>query len=129
MTPVRETHIIQFYRDMAAMLVALYASFPRPVSLWVIDFTGETELDDFGMHSDRHLRALGCMQWLQEEGWIRFHDRERELGINQAVLTGKAFARLSGLQHQQTYSPASMLRIAVNSGDTASLIELCEQLL
>lgn len=84
----------EYFIDQSAMLCQLWQAFPQPCSLWVVDFTDDLELDEFGLHSPRHLRCLGCMQWLASEGWIRYQDQERELGVNQVVLTQKALLSL-----------------------------------
>ncbi len=89
MTPIQA-----FFYDQSAILHRLWQSFPRPCSLWVVDFVGQLELDEYGLQADRHLRCLACMQWLAAEGWIRFHDIERELGVNQAVLSQQALQAL-----------------------------------
>lgn len=88
-------HIDDFCQDTARILLQLYASFPRPSAVYVEDICGPDEIDDVGLHSKRHMAGLGAMLWLGEEGWLRYESTIFQEGIEQAVLTGKAFLRLT----------------------------------
>ena len=90
-----DIHIDEFYRDCASALVQLYGCFPRLTSLYVADLTGELEVDDFGIPGQRHQACFDTLLWLAAEGYIRYHDRVRQDGLDQVVLTEKSFLRLS----------------------------------
>lgn len=126
MTP---DHIDTFYEDCARILVAMYQSFPRTSDLWVVDLIGEDTFDEFGMHSDRHMRCLGAMQWLAEEGLLRFNQLERHDGVSLCVLTAKGFQLLTGLAGNALAPPAVTLRFALNAGDSAAVCEVVSKLL
>ncbi len=89
-----DVHIDDFYHDVAATLLSLYQQFPRKVSLYVEDISGPDDVDEFGLHSPRHLSCIGALLWLKDEGFIRFDDLVREEAIEAATLTSKAFVRL-----------------------------------
>ncbi|HLV77462.1 MAG TPA: hypothetical protein VKY53_06005 [Marinobacter sp.] len=90
-----DLHIEDFYKDVAVILVQLYTVFPRRTNLFVEDIAGPDAPDEFGLHSKRHMACFGTLVWLQEEGWLRYVDTIRQEALDQAVLTHKAFVRLS----------------------------------
>lgn len=90
-----DLHIDDFFKDVAKILTQLYLSFPRKTTLYVEDLVGPDQVDDFGMHSDRHLACLGAMLWLAEEDYLRYDDTIRQEAVDQAVLTGRAFNLLN----------------------------------
>ncbi len=90
-----DIHIDDFFKDVAKVLSHLYLSFPRKSTLYVEDLVGPDQIDEFGIHSDRHLACLGAMLWLAEEDYLRFDDTVRQEAIDQAVLTGRAFNLLN----------------------------------
>jgi hypothetical protein len=98
-----EIHVEEFYKDVAIALVQLYGAFPRRVNLFIEDIAGPDAPDEFGLHSKRHMACFGALLWLEEEGLIRYIDTIRQEALDQAVLTRKAFIRLS------TPAPASVL--------------------
>ena len=71
--------------------------FPRLQTLYVEDISGPDEMDEFGLHSDRHLAALGAIQWLKDEGYIRFSSFDRQESVDDFALTAKAFNKLMAL--------------------------------
>ena len=89
-----DVHIDDFYMDCAAALLTGMRAFPRQQTLFVEDISGPDDVDEFGLHSPRHSAALGTLQWLQEEGFIRFSSMDRQESVDDFVLTGKAFSRL-----------------------------------
>ncbi|WP_430462217.1 hypothetical protein ACQUQU_05330 [Thalassolituus sp. LLYu03] len=89
-----DVHIDDFYMDCAATLLMGFRAFPRLQQLFIEDISGPDTVDEFGLHSDRHLAALGTLQWLQEEGYIRFSSMNRQESVDDFVLTSKAFTRL-----------------------------------
>lgn len=90
-----DIHIEEFYRDSAIALVQLYSVFPRRINLFVEDIAGPDEPDEFGLHSPRHMACFGALLWLEEEGLLRYVDTIRQDALDQAVLTRRAFIRLS----------------------------------
>lgn len=104
-----DIHIEEFYRDAAIALVQLYGVFPRRINLFVEDIAGPDDPDDFGLHSPRHQACFGALLWLQEEGLLRYIDTIRQEALDQAVLTQRAFVRLS------VPAPAAVIReLALN---------------
>jgi hypothetical protein len=92
---VADIHIEDFYKDTAVALVQLYGAFPRRVNLFAEDIAGPDEPDEFGLHSNRHMACFGALLWLAEEGFMRHVDIIRQEALDQAVLTHRAFVRLS----------------------------------
>ncbi|MGO1500538.1 MAG: hypothetical protein ACTHWH_04550 [Marinobacter sp.] len=90
-----DIHVEEFYKDAAVALAQLYSAFPRRVNLFVEDIAGPDETDEFGLHSKRHMACFGALLWLAEEGFLRYVDTIRQDALDQAVLTKKAFSRLS----------------------------------
>ncbi|WP_297793586.1 hypothetical protein [uncultured Marinobacter sp.] len=109
-----DIHIEEFYKDTAIALVQLYGAFPRRTNLFVEDIAGPDEPDEFGLHSKRHMACFGALLWLEEEGLLRYVDTIRQEALDQAVLTQKAFVRLSApastelLNNLQVQPPAEM---------------------
>ncbi|PXX90868.1 hypothetical protein DIT71_10065 [Marinobacter vulgaris] len=136
-----DIHIEEFYKDAAIALVQLYNAFPRRVNLFVEDIAGPDEPDDFGLHSKRHMACFGTLLWLAEEDLLRYVDTIRQEALDQAVLTRRAFVRMSSpaspdlqdkaLPHNaQDLPPAlredfsthiHMLRTALRSGSSAKI--------
>ena len=48
-----DIHIDDFYRDVAAIFLRLYALFPRKSTLFVEDISGPDQPDEFGLHHPR----------------------------------------------------------------------------
>jgi len=90
-----DLHIDDFHKDVAGGLLMLYQAFPRKTTLYVEDLIGHEEPDEFGLPSKRHQGCLGALLWLAEEGYIRYESTIQFQAIDQAVLTEKAFMRLS----------------------------------
>ncbi|WP_312246521.1 hypothetical protein [Stutzerimonas nitrititolerans] len=91
-----DLQIEDFYKDVAGGLLMLYQAFPRKTALYVEDLIGHEEPDEFGLPSKRHQGCLGALLWLAEEGYVRFESTIQFQAIDQAVLTEKAFLRLTG---------------------------------
>lgn len=94
MVQLNDLHIEDFYKDTAIILARLYSIFPRKAAVYVEDISGPDTVDEFGLHSDRHLACLSTLIWLSEEGYIRFDDTIRQEAIDQATLTHKGFTKL-----------------------------------
>ncbi len=91
-----DLQIEDFYKDVAGGLLMLYQAFPRKTALYVEDLIGHEEPDEFGLPSKRHQGCLGALLWLADEGYVRFESTIQFQAIDQAVLTEKAFLRLTG---------------------------------
>ena len=90
-----DLQIDDFHKDVAAGLLMLYQAFPRKIALYIEDLVGREEPDEFGLPSKRHQGCLAALLWLAEEGYIRFESTIQFQAIDQAVLTEKAFLRLT----------------------------------
>lgn len=137
-------HIDDFCQDTARILLQLYASFPRPSAVYVEDICGPDEIDDVGLHSKRHLAGLGAMVWLADEGWLRYESTIFQEGIEQAVLSSRAFLLLTapsellpappeedlpGSVQQERLSLAEQLAAALRDGDSPTIKTLVRHLL
>lgn len=96
-----DLHIDDFCHDVARILLDLHAVFPRKHAIYVEDISGPDEADEVGLHSKRYESCLGAMVWLAEEHYIRFDSLIYRQGIDQAVLTHKAFVLLAGISDLQ----------------------------
>lgn len=109
-----DLQIDDFHHDAAAGLARLYQAFPRKVALYIEDLIGREEPDEFGLPSTRHQSCLSALLWLADEGYIRYDALIRFEALDQAVLTEKAFVRLSlvlsPLDSSLTDLPASIRR-------------------
>lgn len=90
-----DINVDDFCKDAARALLILYRTFPRPHTLFVEDLCGPDRVDEFGMHSDRHVACFSTLLWLAEESFLRYVDTIRQEAVDQAVLTGRAFVLLS----------------------------------
>ncbi len=89
-----DINIDDFYHDIAATLITLYQQFPRKVSLYVEDISGPDAIDEFGLHSNRHLSCIGALMWLHDEGYIRYSDVVHQESVEDCTLTQKVFSKL-----------------------------------
>ena len=90
-----DIHIQDFYRDIGLVLSKLFATFPRKVTLYVEDISGPDQVDEYGLHSERHLSSLSAMIWLKDQGYIDYESLVRQEAIDFAVLTEKSFLLLT----------------------------------
>lgn len=137
-----DLQIDDFYRNAAAGLLTLYQAFPRKVALYVENIIGHQEPDEFGLPSKRHQGCLGALIWLAEEGYLRFESTIHFQALDQAVLSEKAFLRLTGTIRDAIAGPDSLppsvrrvqsslahqLREALREGDSERLAQLTRQL-
>ncbi|MEM7220522.1 MAG: hypothetical protein AAF515_19330 [Pseudomonadota bacterium] len=84
-----------FFGDAARALLLLVSAFPRPVILQVDDIYRVEETDEFGMHSERYLACFAALQWLAEEGYLRYEETIRSEAIDQARLSARCFVLLT----------------------------------
>ncbi|WP_243748534.1 hypothetical protein [Pseudomaricurvus alcaniphilus] len=128
------------------MLVWLYRSFPRKSMLLVEDISGPDTPDEYGLHSQRHQSCFGAALWLAESGYIRYQDCIRQEGLDQVILTHKAFTLLSARAtfiSEDAFSDRSLptsvqenqqtnihqLRQALNSGASQQIRQVMQHLL
>jgi hypothetical protein len=139
-----DLHIDDFYKDAAQVLLVLYRHFPRPYTLYVEDLIGLDQVDEYGLHSDRHMGCFGAMIWLRDAGLLRFIDVINNDAIDQAVLTHKALTLLTSHSEVVTSpipddAPPSVLdehssnihqlRMAIRSGASFSVRRIMQHLL
>ena len=93
--PSMDLQIDDFHKDAAGGLLLLYQAFPRKTALYVEDLIGREPPDEFGLPSKRHQSCLGALLWLAEEGYLRFANTIHYEALDQAVLSEKAFLRLT----------------------------------
>ena len=118
-----DVHIDDFYMDVAATLLSGFRYFPRTQTLFIEDISGPDNMDEFGLHSPRHLAALGTLQWLQEEGYIRFSNLSRQESVDDFVLTSKAFTRMIAMADPQSLKGN---RIGETDADNTPVFQLLE---
>ncbi len=92
---VADINIENFYTHIAKILSILYAAFPSKTAIYVDDVAGIDDPDEYGLHSPHYTAGFFAMLWLADEDYIRFADTIRQDGIDQAVLTHKAFLKLT----------------------------------
>lgn len=69
---VSDLHIDDFCKDTARILLTLYKRFPLKTTIYVEDFAGSDEPDEFGLHSPRFDAGFSALIWLQEQDYISF---------------------------------------------------------
>lgn len=89
-----DVHIDDFFKDCSTILLIGFRRFPRSQTLFVEDISGPDNMDEFGLHSNRHLAALGALEWLREEGYVRYSTMDRQLSVDEFVLSAKALSCL-----------------------------------
>ena len=141
-----DIHIDDFYKDAGKILVQLYRSFPRKDLLLVEDICGPDTPDEYGLHSERHQSCFGAAIWLSESGYLDYGETIRQEGMDQVILTHKAFTLLSGratFVSEQEFSgsdlPSSVienqqsnihqLREAIKSGSSNRIRQTVQHLL
>ena len=90
-----DINIENFYQHIAKILSILYAAFPSKSPLYVDDIAGVDNPDEYGLHSPHYTAGFFAMLWLADEQYIRYVDTIRQDGVDQAVLTHKAFLKLT----------------------------------
>ena len=90
-----DINIENFYKHIARILSILYEAFPSKSPLYVDDVAGVDDPDEYGLHSPDYTAGFFAMLWLADEQYIRHMDTIRQDGVDQAVLTHKAFLKLT----------------------------------
>lgn len=123
-----DVHIDDFFKDCAVILLHGFKYFPAKQILYVEDICGPDEADEFGLHSPRHLAAFGAIIWLEEEGFIRFSEIDRQESVDEFVLASKAFTRLLNADKEDpTTSLAQKLEFARLQGNSIQLAKLIRE--
>ena len=126
-----DINIENFYKHIARILSILYATFPSKTPLYVDDVAGVDAPDEYGLHSPDYTAGFFAMLWLADEQYIRYMDTIRQDGVDQAVLTHKAFLKLTQVSepiYQATIGQAEEADLIsvpqkVDPGSSPSVIE------
>jgi hypothetical protein len=119
-----DVHIDDFFSDTAVILLSGLQNFPAPQILFIEDMCGPDDTDEFGLHSPRHLAALGAIQWLRDEGYVRFGVIDRQESVDDFVLTSKSFSRLIKVLRDSGEPVFLELTNARKEGDSIRLRQL-----
>jgi hypothetical protein len=119
-----DVHIDDFFSDTAVILLSGLQNFPAPQILFIEDICGPDDTDEFGLHSPRHLAALGAIQWLRDEGYVRFGVIDRQESVDDFVLTSKSFSRLIKVLRDSGEPVFLELTNARKEGDSIRLRQL-----
>ena len=123
-----DVHIDDFFKDCAVILLHGFKYFPTKQTFYTEDISGPDDADEFGLHSPRHLAAFGAIIWLQEEGYIRFSEVDRQESVDEFVLTSKAFTRLLQADKEDpTTSLVQKIEFSRLQGDSISLAYLMRE--
>jgi len=90
-----DINIENFYKHIARILSILYVNFPTKRAIYVDEVAGIDQPDDYGLHSPEYTAGFYALLWLAEEGYLRYSDTIRQDGIDQAIMTHKAFLKLT----------------------------------
>ena len=91
-------HIDDFYYVTAEVLCELYAAFPVRHLLLVEDLIGPIQWDMTGLPDRKSRACFETLVWLADHDLLTFRSVEpRDIGIEGAVLTQKAFVLLTGM--------------------------------
>lgn len=120
-----DVHIDEFFKDCAVILLQGFRRFPARQILYVEDICGPQEQDEFGLNNPRHMAALGAVIWLQEEGYIRYTEMNRQESVDDFVLTSRSFrALLSSPDSIPAQTLAQSLEDAVMNGESLQINRL-----
>ena len=123
-----DVHIDDFFKDCAVILLHGFKYFPTKQTFYTEDISGPDDAGEFGLHSPRHLAAFGAIIWLQEEGYIRFSEVDRQESVDEFVLTSKAFTRLLQADKEDpTTSLVQKIEFSRLQGDSISLAYLMRE--
>lgn len=117
-----DVHIDDFFKDCATIFLIGFRQFPREQVLFVEDISGPDDVDEFGLHSPRHMAAFGAVQWLREEEYIRFGSEDGAKSVDEFVLTSKAMRILL----RPAFSAEEAKALNADYDPTQTLIQLLE---
>lgn len=127
-----DLHIDDFYRDAALALCRLYSVFPRKCTLYTEDICGPDSPDEFGLHSPRYEACFSTLLWLAQHDYLHYSDAIQQQGLDQAVLSHKAFLLLSSPLPESDAAAGSAvreLRRTLQSGTSTQLSGLMRRVL
>lgn len=124
-----DIHLTDFYSDIGKIFIYLYNRFPRQDTLWLMDICGEDNIDEYGLHSKRYLACLNSVLFLQEEGFLRYSDMEKQDGFNHSVLTLKAFKLLTSPTKESGTPLIDCIRLAAQQGSSTLMEEFVKEAL
>lgn len=124
-----DVHIDDFYRDCAVILLHGFRLFPRTCTLFIEDISGPDDVDEYGLHSQRHMAAIGALHWLKDEGFVRFGAQDRQESVDDFVLGSKAFSRLVKPSLDDGNTLLQSIEYARLQGDSILLEKLMQQFL
>ena len=94
---MKTIHIDEFYYTSCELLCKLYAAFPTRYLLLIEDITGPIQWDMTGQPDRKSRACFETVIWLAEHELLQFRSVEpRDIGVEGAVLTQKAFVLLTG---------------------------------
>jgi hypothetical protein len=93
-TQLTRLNIDEFCADVARVWLYLVDQFPKQITLYVDDIVGPDHEDEFGLKTDRYLRALSAIAWLESEGFLRFSQQVKQESFDECVLTAKGLNTL-----------------------------------
>ncbi|MEE4203032.1 MAG: hypothetical protein V2I45_05335 [Halieaceae bacterium] len=94
---MKPVHIDDFYHVAAEALHTLYGVFPVRHLLLVEDISGPIRYDLTGMPDRKSTACFEGLVWLADHGLINYRTVEpRDIGVEGAVLTQRAFVLLNG---------------------------------
>lgn len=95
---MKPANIDEFYYSTAEILTSLYISFPVRSMLLVEDIAGPIKWDMTGLPDQKSKACFEAIVWLGEHELLSYRSVEpREIGVEGAVLTQRAFVLLNGL--------------------------------
>jgi len=93
-TPLTRLNIEDFCADTARIWLFLLDQFPKSITLYIDDIVGPDHEDEFGLKTDRYIRALEAVIWLEAEGYLRFQQRVKQESFDECTLTLKGLRTL-----------------------------------
>jgi hypothetical protein len=95
---MKPANIDEFYYSTAEILTHLYVAFPVRQILLVEDISGPIKWDMTGLPDRKSKACFEAMIWHSEHDLLTFRSVEpRDIGVEGAVLTQRAFVLLNGL--------------------------------
>ncbi len=122
-----DINIENFYQHIAKTLIILYANFPTKAAVYVDEVAGIDEPDEYGLHSPHYTAGFYALLWLADEGYLRYADEIRQDGIDQAILTHKAFLKLTEIANP-IYVEIDVISDGSSEGSNVVPLQIIEEL-
>lgn len=114
---------IELFNDVTAEIFRqLYSNFPRPITIEVSKIKSSVRIPKEAWWEDTRwkLNPVGCaLEWLRDEGFVRYKDQAAGLQFSDVILTSKGFAALNRSPESLETKPTIGERLKELS-DTAS---------